>query len=99
MEKQLELIRADHLVAEANLVKGVKNPHVRYFEVLLKQGFFFADGMYKGQTAAFFDTFEDWKEVKVLSRDEFRSSESGKAILIGVLSLIAIVAFIVINSI
>ena len=49
MEKQLELIRADHLVAEANLVNGVKNPHVRYFEVLLKQGFFFADGMYKGQ--------------------------------------------------
>lgn len=55
--------------------------------------------MYKGQTVAYFDTLEDWKEVKIMQREEFKSSESGKAMLIAVLSIAAIIAFIVINSV
>ncbi|MGG7915599.1 hypothetical protein PGN80_13165 [Klebsiella aerogenes] len=99
MKEQVKLIRQCEQVAQVEVVNGVKNPHVQYFEVMLKQGCLFASGMYKGQTVTIFDTLNDWKEVRIMQREEFKSSESGKAILIAVLSVVAIVAFIVINSI
>ena len=52
MQEDLEKIREAKAVAEANIVPGVMNPHVSYYEVMLKQGYVVAEGMYQGKNMA-----------------------------------------------
>lgn len=99
MEEDLEKIRQCTAVAEANIVNGVRNPHVRYFEVLLKQGFMFADGMYKGQTVAMFDTYQDWLDTQVFTLERFRETERSKQMTKVILGVIGLIIFIVAFSI
>lgn len=39
MKEQVKLIRQCEQVAQAEVVNVVKNPHVQFFEVMLKQGY------------------------------------------------------------
>lgn len=92
MQEDLEKIREAKAVAEANIVPGVMNPHVSYYEVMLKQGYVVAEGMYQGKNMAIFDTYQDWRDIEITTLEAFRERQQSKQTLNIILSVFGFIA-------
>ncbi|MCQ0876485.1 hypothetical protein L1C48_01520 [Klebsiella pneumoniae] len=92
MQEDLEKIREAKAVAEANIVPGVMNPLVSYYEVMLEQGYVVAEGMYQGKNMAIFDTYQDWRDIEITTLEAFRERQQSKQTLNIILSVIGFIA-------